>query len=93
MHFPVTEAEPTELVFALTAGHMVASLVLLDRPSAIRALLRVLLYPFSEFVIVQLFFVPHFHLATVRRLMGLSAAYGAVCFTAFTFNGVYVCRR
>lgn len=39
---PVDKTDPTELVFAMTTGHMVAALVFLDMDMAFRALLGLL---------------------------------------------------
>lgn len=45
VHLPLSETQPAEIVAAVSASHMVAPLVLLNKRLALRTRLRVGLYP------------------------------------------------
>ena len=74
MVFPVAHANPTELVPALRAGHMVAPLVLLDILLALRADFRVGRYPVDIFRLSIRLLIPHFCCLTVAGFMRVLSA-------------------
>jgi len=58
MFRPGTHADPTELVFTLLAGHMIATTILLDRTLTLATLLRVTLDPIRRLTIIPALLKP-----------------------------------
>ena len=69
MVFPVAHADPTELVSALRAGHMIAPLVLLDVLLALRADFRVGGDPVDIFRLSISLLIPQFCCLAVAGFM------------------------
>ena len=69
MFLPVAHANPTKFISALRAGHMVAPLVLLYVPLALRADFRVGCNPINIFRFSTRLLVPHFGRLAVTRFM------------------------
>lgn len=71
---PVAHADPTKLMFALTATHMVAALILLDTRAAGRTLTSVRQDPIRCLTFVHALFHPLAQLCARRWVMSLLAA-------------------
>lgn len=73
MLFPIAQTNPTELVATLTAGHVVTTLVLLNRiiTLRVRATLSVCHYPDEIFTLIVAFNGPLSQLLTAAGIMCL----------------------
>ena len=78
---PVAHTDPAELMLALGAGHMVATLIFFDGPLAFRARLRVSREPSSVLALRTLFLDPKLRglavTRTVRHVATLEAEFSA----------------
>lgn len=90
MLLPISEAKPAELEAALTARHMIASLILLDRRLAFRTRLGVGYNPASVLTLRLFLVEPLLHLATASRRVILLTAHYAVVVAAPTINVCHV---
>ena len=72
MILPVSQTDPTELVLALPASHVVAPPVLFDWPIALHTVLSVHFYPIKSFGLRLALLLPLHHLLASRRDMALA---------------------
>ena len=89
MLFPVSEAQPAEIVFAFSAGHVHAALVFLNVGVALRAWLAVGLDPGEIFRIRFFFFAPQLNLLAGSGLVLLFPAFEAKAVTTFALNNIF----
>lgn len=90
---PVTHADPTELVLAAAAGHVVTAAVLLDRRVALRAILRVHVQPLQGFRVLPALFYPLAQLATADRLVVVFPAAEAKAVIAAALDQLWLGAR
>ena len=77
MFLPVSKAKPTKLMRAEPASHVIATLILLNRFSALRALLSVSHYPGNILALIWVFSLPLHCSITTAWSMGFLTAFKA----------------
>jgi hypothetical protein len=85
MFFPVSHTQPTELIFAHIASHMVAPLVLLDWSLAFWAILRIGNHPRDVFAFAFVFHIPLYGQLTTARAVGILVSFESEKISSLSF--------